>query len=61
MHIPGRSGEVEIEPGRIVSRQRAEQLRHPERYAERQKKWKQSEVGKASRKKTNEKHRKDNK
>jgi hypothetical protein len=34
MHIPGRKGEVEIEPGRVVSRQRAHQIQNPEKYNE---------------------------
>ena len=31
-----------------VSRQRKEQLRHPERYKERRQRWEQSEAGRAS-------------
>lgn len=45
-HIEGRKGEVTLPDGRIVSQQRAEQLRHPEAYRKREQKWLKSDAGK---------------
>lgn len=48
-HIEGRKYEVTLPDGRIVSRQRASQLRNPQPYKQRNFRWSHSEAGREKR------------